>query len=70
MKSFKMEVHTPQDNAWSSNSMRYATEAEAVEAGKELLSRWFVPDDSRAVPSEDPVNSKFDFEACRPVLLK
>jgi hypothetical protein len=66
-KSFKMEVFT---GSWSSNSCRYATEAEAVEAGRELLSRWWVPTDSRATPSEDPVNYRFDFTAYRTVAIE
>ena len=66
--SYKVEVLV--DGSWSTNGVRFATEAEAVEAGQELLSRWFVPIDSRAAVSEDPVNYKFDFEAWRPVRLE
>ena len=66
--SYKTEVKV--GGSWSSNLVRFATEAEAVEAGKELLSRWFAPSDSRAAVSEDPVNYKFDFQAWRPVRLE
>ena len=59
-KSYKMEVCTKGE--WSTNSCVYATEKEAVEAGKELLSRWMVPTDSRAVESDKPVNYRFNFE--------
>lgn len=59
--SFRMEVLTGRDE-WTSNGCRYATLKEAESAGKELLSRWFVPIDSRGVPSEDPVNYRFNFE--------
>ena len=38
------------------------TKEEAEAAGKELLSRWFVPTDSRAVESDEPVNYRFNFE--------
>ena len=48
-------------NEWSGNSAYYATEAESKAAGKELLSRWWVPTDRRAVPSEHEVNYYFDF---------
>lgn len=61
--SYKMEVFT--DNQWSSNSCVYATEKEAAEAGKELLCRWFVPTDSRAAESTDPVNYRFNFDTYR-----
>lgn len=44
------------DGTWSGNALRFATEAEAARWGRALLMRWFVPTDSRAVPSTDPVN--------------
>jgi len=61
--SFKMEVLV---GSWSSNSCVYASKAEALAAGKELLSRWFVPSDFRAVESKEPVNYRFNFEANKP----
>ena len=66
--SWKMEVLV--DGQWSTNSVRFETKKEAEEAGKELLSRWFVPVDSRAAKSEDPVNYRFDFDAYQPVRLE
>ena len=62
-KSWKTEVLV--EGKWSTNSCRYATEKEAEEAGKELLSRWWVPTDSRAAESEDEVNYRFNFESGR-----
>jgi hypothetical protein len=62
--SFKTEVRVHGD--WSTNSCRYATKEEAEAAGNELLSRWFMPDASRAAESSDPVNYRFNFEAYRP----
>ena len=56
-ESFKAEVLT--DGGWSSNALRFATKEEAEASGRELLSRWWVPIDSRAAESEDPVNYKF-----------
>ena len=35
------------------NAVVYATEKEAHEAGKELLSRWFVPYDHTVVTTDD-----------------
>jgi hypothetical protein len=55
--SWKSEVYT---GSWSSNSLRFATESEADNSGRELLTRWFVPTDSRAVESDDPVNCRFE----------
>ena len=68
--SFKTEVQTREGGEWSTNSVRFATEKEAVEAGHELLSRWFVPIASRAALSDDPVNYRFDFEKYRPVMIE
>jgi len=56
MKNWKMEVLT---DSWAGNACVYATEQEAIDAGKELLSRWYVPSDSRAVTTADPVNYQF-----------
>ena len=67
--SWKMEVEV--DGKWASNACVHATKEEAEAAGVELLGRWFVPVDSRAVPNTTgkPVNYKFDFETGRPVML-
>ena len=61
--AYKMEVFT---GSWSSNSCVYATRQEAEAAGRELLSRWFVPSDSRAVESNETVNYRFNFRSNRP----
>ena len=66
--SWKAEVLV--DGEWATNAVRFATEKEAEEAGKELLSRWFVPVDSRAAESEDPVNYRFDFDAYTSIPLE
>ncbi len=58
--SWKAEVCA--QGEWCSNGLRYATQKEAETAGDELLSRWFVPTDSRAAESEDPVNTRFNFD--------
>lgn len=44
------------EGKWSGNAVRFATEDEAKRWGRDLLLRWFVPTDSRAVASTDPVN--------------
>ena len=66
--SWKMQVCV--SGEWSTNSCRYATREEAEAAGRELLSRWFAPSDSRAVESEDPVNYEFVEGSARPLALK
>lgn len=44
------------EGKWSGNAIRFATKEEAELYGLDLLGRWFVPTDSRAVGSTDPVN--------------
>jgi len=66
-QSYKTEVCV--QGEWSTNGCRYATEAEAEAAGKELLSRWYVPTASRPAPSDDPVNYRFNFAAGRSEML-
>jgi len=52
--SWAPEVYV--EDKWSGNALRFETEAEAAQWGRDVLMRWFVPTDSRAVPSDDPVN--------------
>ena len=58
--SYKPEVFV--EGKWSSNSLRFATEAEADASVRELMSRWWVPSDGRATECSDPVNYRFNFE--------
>ena len=52
--SWKPEVFL--EGKWSGNGLAFETEQEAAHWGRDLLMRWFVPTDSRAVESNDPVN--------------
>jgi hypothetical protein len=54
--SWKPEVFA--EGAWTGNGLAFATKEEAERWGADLLMRWFVPTDSRAVESTDPVNYK------------
>ena len=56
--SWKPEVFT--DGEWCGNGMAFATEPEALAWGRDLLMRWFVPKDYRAVESDEPVNYKIE----------
>jgi hypothetical protein len=56
-KSWKPEVKV--DGKWSTNSLRFETKEEAEGSVRELMSRWWVPDEGRASESEDAVNYKF-----------
>jgi hypothetical protein len=65
MMSWKTELKCDgewlHEESWSSNTLRFATKAEAEASGKELMSRWFLPTGSRATESTDSVNYVFDF---------
>jgi hypothetical protein len=52
--SWKPEVFV--DGEWGGNAMAFATKEEAEEWARDLLNRWFVPTDSRAVESDEEVN--------------
>lgn len=54
--SWKPEVFA--EGEWCGNALRFATFDEADRWARDLLYRWFVPTDSRAVESDDPVNYK------------
>ena len=69
MNSFKYGVKIPGEAGLCFNAVRFATEPEAREAAKELLSRWYVPTGFEVVPSGDAPNYRFDFDAYRLVRL-
>ena len=41
---------------WSQNALVFATEAEALQSARDLMSRWMMVMDCRAAPTTDPVN--------------
>lgn len=52
--SYKPEVFV--QGSWSGNALRFATEQEAKQYAYDLMSRWMLVEDIRAVPSDEPVN--------------
>jgi hypothetical protein len=52
--SYKPEVLV--EGEWAPNGLAFATREEAELYGRDLLARWFVPVDSRAVESDETVN--------------
>jgi hypothetical protein len=44
------------------NAVVFATEKEAFEAGKELMSRWVTPYDHCVITTTEPVNYRFNFD--------
>jgi hypothetical protein len=49
-------------NEWNTNACVYATEEEAHEAGRELMSRWFLVTDHEARGTDEEVNYRFNFD--------
>jgi len=56
--SWKTEVYV--DEEWCGNALVFETELEAKLYGADLLSRWFVPTDYRAVETDAEVNYKIE----------
>jgi hypothetical protein len=54
MKSWKPEVLV--NGKWSQNALVFATEKEAYENAKDLMWRWLLVEDCRAVESDNPIN--------------
>ena len=65
--SYKYEVSV--HKSWSGNGLRFATHDEADAAGRELLSRWWVPDEYRVVESSELVNYRFNPDTGKPEAL-
>lgn len=58
--SFKPEVIADGSGKWVGNDLRFATEAEAEQNVADLRARWTLVTETRVVPSEDPVNHRWD----------
>lgn len=57
--SWKPEVFIKSENKWCGNALVFATREEAEQNASDLLMRWYVPIDSRAVESQEPVNYRY-----------
>jgi hypothetical protein len=60
MSSFKAEVIADSSGEWVTNSLAFATEQEAEDYARDLSARWMLVRERRVVPSEDPVNYRFE----------
>ena len=65
--SFKVGVKTSGDKDWVCNALRFATEHEANEYGKDLDFRWMVRKELKTLPSDDAVT--VEWKAGRLVFL-
>lgn len=57
--SWKPQVFLPNENKWCGNALVFETKEEAENNARDLLMRWFVPTDSRAIESDEPVNYRY-----------
>ena len=58
--SWKPEVQVAgEDDKWLGNALRFATQQEAEDNARNLMSRWMLVTATRATESEDPVNYKW-----------
>lgn len=55
--SWKPEVLV--QGKWSRNGLVFETEAEARDNARDLMMRWFLVDDSRAVEVDETVNYRY-----------
>jgi hypothetical protein len=58
--SWKPEVIADSSGQWSSNAVRFATEAEAGAYVRDLYRRWTLVTKFRVIESEDPVNYRWE----------
>ena len=55
--SFKPQVFA--EGEWCGNGLVFETREEAEQNAKDLLSRWYVPIDSRAIESDEIPNYRY-----------
>jgi hypothetical protein len=55
--AWKPEVFV--ENKWSRNALVFATEQEASDNARDLMFRWLLVTDSRAVEVDEPVNYRY-----------
>jgi hypothetical protein len=65
--SFKPEVIADSSGMWCGNTLRFATEQEALDNVADLASRWFAVRQTRVVESDDPVNYTYHNRQLRAV---
>jgi len=54
--SWKPEVYIPGEDKWHGNGLVFATKEEAETWARDLLGRWYVPTESRAVETDEEPN--------------
>ena len=65
--SWKPEVIADNSGKWCGNGLRFATQQEAEDNALDLMSRWLLVRDTRAIESPDPVNYTWGPEGLKPI---
>lgn len=58
--SYKIEVIADGSGNWAGNDLRFETEGEADDYARDLAFRWTLVRDWRVVPTDAPVNYRWD----------
>ena len=58
--SFKPEVRTGTDPKFYDNNLAFATREEAERSARDLMNRWMLAVECRAVESDQPANYRLD----------
>ena len=66
MSSFKAEVIADSSGQWTSNTLRFASQAEAEGYAANLYARWTAVRETRVVRSDDPVTSRWPVDRPAP----
>ena len=60
-KSWAPQIVADSSGTFVGNSLRFATKEEAEASAADLQSRWILVNRARAMPSDDPINYRWDF---------
>jgi hypothetical protein len=58
-RSWAAEVLADRSGIWSGNLLRFASQTEAEAYVNDLALRWFLVQDTRVIPSDDPPNYRW-----------
>jgi len=69
-KSWAPQVVADSSGTWIGNFLRFQTKEEAKASASDRQARWILVTRTRAIPSDDPVNYRWDFTNRRSVPVK
>jgi hypothetical protein len=66
-RSWYPEVVADSSGTWLGNALRFQTKEEAEASASDLQTRWILVTRTRAMPSDDQINYRWDFANRRSV---